>query len=417
MRARILFVLAMFGVFVLGVHIPVPIPGISSAELSTKLQSNAFFDLINTFGGGALRRISIFSLGLNPYITASIIMQILTQSSPAAKKEMQEGGQDFRNRQAKKTRLLSLALCFLQGSGFLQMFSGGLGHALSLGDRLIVLSFWTAGAMFILWLGEQITERGIGNGVSLMIFAGIIVSLPNQTERLWQGLQDGVVAWWQVAILVAVFLASTWFTVFFTIAQRRIPVQHMRRNIGTKVVGGRTSYLPFTLNLVGVIPIIFAISLMYLPAQFASMAPRGSVFSETLMAIGEWLNPLGRWPKNLVACGIYTTLIFAFSYFYTAVQYNVEDIADNLKRQGSMVPGVRPGKQTRDFLDGVLSRITFMGAVFLAIIALVQYVGPAITGVYRLSIIGGTTLLIVVSVALETMRQIESNLLMKQYGS
>ncbi len=417
LKGRILFVLFMFGVFVLGVHIPVPIPGVSAEDVYAKMKDNAFLDLMNTFGGGAIRKLSIFSLGMNPYITSSIILQVLTQAYPQWKKELQEGGEYARRQQNKRTRLLTLGLCVVQGVSLLRLIAGFLPDVRStFFTQFTVVVFWTAGAMFMLWVGEQISEKGIGNGVSLMIFAGIIVSLPNQLGQISKQLADGTVNYFQVGILLAVFLACTWLVVFFTTGQRRIPIQHMKRNVGTKAMGGGTSYLPLSVNTAGVIPIIFAVSLLFIPAQFAAMMPPTWALHDFLLKIAEWLNPVGQYPKWIVGCGMYVLMIFGFSYFYTAIQYNVEDMSDHLKRAGSFIPGVRPGRQTKEFLDSVISRVTIVGATFLAVIALAQYVGPALTHINRISIIGGTTLLIVVSVALDTMRQIEANLLMKQYG-
>lgn len=413
LRPKILFVLMMFAVFALGVNIQVPIPGVSTEEIVEKLKGLPMFQLLDAFGGGALRRISILALGLNPYITASIIMQILTTAFPAWKKELQEGGEYARRQQNRRTRMLTLALCVLQGWGLLKMIESV--APLTTFTMITVIIFWTAGAMFMLWLGEQISEKGIGNGVSLMIFAGIMISLPSQIEMIFQQVQDGFVQWYQVVILAIIFLAVTWLIVLFTTAQRRIPIQHMRQRVGTRAMGGATSYLPLTLNMAGVIPIIFAISLVYMPSQFAVMFPPGAV-QDFLTTMQDWMAPSLSWPKGIVGCIFYTFLIFFFTYFYTAVQYNVEDISNNLKRHGSFVPGVRPGKQTKDFLDDVISRITIVGACFLSVVAILQFISVDITGIERVGYFFGTSLLIMVSVALETMRQIEANLLMKQYG-
>jgi preprotein translocase subunit SecY len=372
------------------------------------------FQLLDAFGGGALRRISILALGLNPYITASIIMQILTTAFPAWKKELQEGGEYARRQQNRRTRMLTLILCVLQGWGLLKIMSTAV--PLPTFTMISVIIFWTAGAMFMLWLGEQISEKGIGNGVSLMIFAGIMISLPSQGGRIYQQVLDGFVQWYQVILLLVIFLAVTWLIVLFTTAQRRIPIQHMRRMMGTRAVGGATSYLPLTLNMAGVIPIIFAVSLVYMPAQFAAMFPANSGAFNFLNELQSWMAPSLSWPKGIVGSLFYTFLIFFFTYFYTAVQYNVEDMSNNLKRHGSFVPGVRPGKQTKDFLDAVISRITIVGATFLAVVALLQFLAQDITGIQQVGYFFGTSLLIMVSVALETMRQIEANLLMKQYG-
>lgn len=430
LRGRLQFVLLMFGVFTLGVHIPVPIPGVNPDVVFEKLKNLAIFQILDAFGGGALRKLSIFALSLNPYITASIIIQILTTALPAWKKDLEEGGQYARQMQNRKTRILTLALCFVQGWGLLQLFS----QAFSLGplQQAIVLIFWTAGTMFTLWIGEQISERGIGNGVSLIIFAGIIVGLPYQLGKLVESIRVTPTLAFGAVLAAVIFLGATWIIVYFTIAQRRIPIQHMKRMQGTRAVGGGTSYLPLSVNMAGVLPIIFAISLLGLPQQFgtvlggagANPTPLGAFF----VGLGDWINPGSEKTfqlfniylrKSIVGLLFYTALIFFFTYFWTAIQFNVEDIANNLKRGGSYIPGVRPGKQTKDFLDGVISRITVVGAAFISVVALMQYVVPAITGLsYQqgIGLVGGTSLLIVVSVALETMRQIEAHLLTKQYG-
>lgn len=416
LRQRITFVFIMFGVFALGVHIPVPIPGVRPEELFDKMmKDNQFFNLLNSIGGGALKRMSIFSLGLNPYITSSIILQVLTQAIPEWKKEQKEGGEFARRQTNRRTRALALVLCIVQGSALLQAISNFFPVANEWHIKIPVLIFWTAGAMFQLWLGEQISERGIGNGVSLMIFAGIIIALPQQVGQVVTDVRNGVVPVFAPFVLLIFFMATTWLVVMFTTAQRRIPIQHMKRQVGNRSMGGQTSYLPLSVNTAGVIPIIFAISLLFLPSQFSNYVHAGPA-QDFLRNMSEWLSPVGRTPKWIVGSFFYIAMIFAFSYFYTAIQYNVEDMSDNLKRSGSFIPGVRPGKQTKDFLDGVISRVTVIGACFLAIVALAQYWGPAAVNIQRMSVIGGTTLLIVVSVALETMRQIEANILMKQYG-
>jgi preprotein translocase subunit SecY len=418
LRQRLTFVLFMFAVYALGIHIQVPIPGINPEDLTKKLQDNQLFQLINTFGGGALRRVSIFALGLNPYITSSIIIQILTQAMPSWKLEMKEGGEYARKQQNRRTRLLCIPLCIAQSFSFIALLRQAAPDTFA--NPLIsleVIVFWTAGAFFTLWLGEQISERGIGNGVSLMIFAGIIISLPYTLGTIWKGLLDHVIPIWSVIALFIIFLATTWGVVLFTVAQRRIPIQHMRRTQGTKQLGGGTSYLPLSVNMAGVIPIIFAISLLYLPTQIGQFFGANSSLGAGVIAFSEYLNPGSVGIKGVTGAIFFTALIFFFTYFYTALQYNVEDISDNLKRGGSYIPGVRPGKQTSDFLNGVISRITLVGAAFLAVIALIQFIAPKLVMMPRINIIGGTTLLIVVQVALETLRQIEANLLMKRYGN
>ena len=428
LKARILFVLAMFAVFTLGTHIPVPIRGYGSEEIYKKLSQIQYFQYLDAFGGGALRRVSILALGLQPYITASIIIQVLTTAFPQWKKELQEGGEYARKTQNKRTRLLALGLCFAQGAATLNQMSSAIPN-LGIGDKALVVLFWTAGAMFMLWLGEQISEKGIGNGTSLMIFAGIVLSLPNQFGSLWKGYSvEHTVSIFSLIAIAVIFLVATWFIVYFTTAQRRIPIQHMRRQVGTKTMGGATSYLPLSVNMAGVMPIIFASTFLFLPSQFATFAGGDTTpLGRGLKDFGDIMQPmngkaLATWlpiQRGVVGSLIYLVLIFLFTYFWTAIQYNVEDISNNLKRGGSFIPGVRPGKQTKDFLDGVISRITVVGAAFVACVALMQFVAPVIARLpqgYQLSALGGTSLLIMVSVALETMRQIEANLLMKQYG-
>ncbi len=415
-KRRLSFVLGVFAVYVLGVHVPVPIPGYSPEMFEQVVKNNAIFQLMDTFGGGGLKRISIFALNLSPYISASIIMQIITATTPSLKKELQEGGEYAKRQQNRRTRALTVALCFFQGWGIVNMMAGALGNP-TIYVKLAILAFWCAGTMFVLWLGDQITEKGIGNGISLLIFAGILVSLPGMLQVIGTSLMNGMLPWYSGALLLTVFLLTTWFVVLFTIAQRRIPIQHMRRQSGAKLATGNTSYLPLSLNLAGVIPIIFALTLVYMPAQFQRMLSPDNFLYEVLGSMANFLMPdLTRW-QGVFGCLVYTSLIFFFTYFYTAIQYNVEDIANNLKRGGSFIPGIRPGKQTKEFLDGVISRITFIGAIFLAGVALTQYVVPLIAnGVANLGLPFGTSLLIMVSVALETMRQIEANILMKQYG-
>ncbi len=413
LRQRILFVLGIFCVYVVGINIRVP--GIDENAMSA-LKDIPFFQFFNSMGGGALKRISIFALGLNPYITSSIIMQILTTAFPQWKKEMQEGGEYARKQQNRRTRVLTLALCLAQSFGLIGMMKQHI--PLSTVDQASLVIFWTAGAMFVLWLGEQISEKGIGNGVSLMIFAGIIVSMPGLAANIWKQYTDGMIGWYQLALLVLIFVGVTWCIVLFTVAQRRIPIQHMRRQMGTKAIGGQVSYLPIPVNIGGVIPIIFAMSIAYMPSQFGAMFPPNSPVHDFLLKVTPYLVPsLSTGLPGVTGCIFFVALIFFFQYFWAAIQFNVEDMSNNLKRAGSFIPGVRPGKQTRDFLDGVISRIAIVGALFLAGVALTQSLATDITHIDRSNYFFGTSILIVVSVALETMRQIEANLLMKQYGN
>jgi preprotein translocase subunit SecY len=405
----------VFGIYVVGVHVPVPIPGFSPSAMTALLEGNQFFSFINTFGGGAFKRVSIFALGLGPYISASIIMQVMTYGIPSWKQEMKEGGEYARKQQNKRTRLLTLALCAFQGYGLLQAMGPTITGGLNFLATIAIVIFWTAGSMFLLWLGEQVTERGIGNGISILIFCGIVISLPNIAATVGSALRSNTIGWWQVVLILLVFLSVTWFVVMMTIAQRRIPILHQRRQVGTKSYGGQTSYLPVSVNMAGVIPIIFASTLLFMPSMFQTAFPPGSAPSQALEFIARLFVPDFTRPEGYVGVALFTGMIFFFTYFWTALMYNVDDIADNLRRAGSYIQGIRPGKQTKEFLDGVISRVTFVGSLFLAFAALTQFLMPLIANIQSLSLIAGTSLLIMVSVALETMRQIEANLLTKQY--
>lgn len=413
LQQRIIFILKMFALYVLGLHIQVPVPGIDASKLINSLGDNAYFQLLNTLGGGGLKKVSILALGLGPYITSSIIMQILTTALPNLKKEMQEGGEHARKQQNRRTRMLTLVLTVFQGMQILKMMGPSVIPA-NLMTYSSVIGFWMAGSMFLLWMGEQLSEKGIGNGTSLLIFAGIVITFPSQIQIIaekWLSVNKfGVLA------IALMFVGMTWVVVYFTLAQRRIPIQHTRRQLGTKVIGGGASYLPFSVNMVGVIPIIFASALIYMPAQFSTMFPVNSSPRHFLESVSKYTSPNFTEWTGYVGALAYMALIFFFTYFYTAIQYNVDDIADNLKRNQSMIPGIRPGKQTRDFLDQVISRVTVVGAIFLSIVSLSQYLVPVLVNVAGLSAMFGTSLLIMVSVALETMRQIQANLIMKQYG-
>ncbi len=411
LRSRLQFILMVLVIYVIGVHITVPVPGISVERLEQLLADTPFFQMLNMMGGGAFKRVSIFALGLGPYIIASIILQIFTMGNPKWKEEMKEGGEYARRQQNKRTRYLTILLCVFQGWGLIKMMNVATASLTTI-NLIWILLFWTAGSMFLLWLGEQISERGIGNGISVMIFTGIVIAIPG----LVQTVSTSGIEIWRMLALLAVFLATTWFIVFFTVAQRRIPVQHMRRNFGTKTMGGQVSYLPVSVAMAGVIPIIFAVTLIYMPQQLAQAFPADSVAADVLSRVAMFLMPDFTRIEGYIAALFYTLLIFAFTYFWTAMQYNVDDIADNLKRGGSYIQGIRPGRQTRDFLNGVISRITFIGAIFLALAALTQYIVPLIVNIDAIGLIAGTSLMIMVSVALETMRQIEANLITKQYG-
>jgi preprotein translocase subunit SecY len=277
-----------------------------------------------------------------------------------------------------------------------------------------MLQMWitmTAGTCFLLWIGEQITEKGIGNGVSLVIFAGIMTSLPYQISLITVSLNKGLVNPFQVLTLLLLFIGTILGVVYVTQGQRKIPIQHVKRVVGMKATQGGSSFLPIKVNTAGVIPIIFAISMMMFPSQILRVFPQSTGLWGWLKTHADMMIPGNSWWASL----IYVLLIIIFTYFYTAVIMNVNDMADNLKKYGNYIPGIRPGKPTFEYLDRVVSRITLAGAVFLAGIALVQYIAPALTGVSSFNLVGGTSLLIVVGVAIETMQAVEAQLLMRNY--
>ncbi|MFN8139030.1 MAG: preprotein translocase subunit SecY [Fimbriimonadales bacterium] len=417
LRQRLLFIFAIFGVYAIALHIAVPVPGLSLETIKKLIEGNGYLNFMNMLGGGALKKLSVFALGLNPYITASIIMQLVKVAVPALKKEAMEGDQHSRQQMAKRTRVLTIILCIFQGIGLLTMIGAG---GIPVFAKFQVICFWTAGAMMMLWLGEQIQDKGIGQGVSLMIFAGIVVSFPYIGEDLGRQISAGTVQAYQVILLVSAIVAMTALIVLFTLAQRRIHIHHMRRTVGgtTKQIGGSSTYLPIPVNAVGVIPIIFAMALIFIPAQFSTMLPAGSPIANFFSEISQFLSPRPSsvWYHWVVGSIAYSALIFFFTYFYTAIQFNVEDLASHLRRSGAYIPGVRQGKQTEQYLDGVISRITVVGALFLAVISLLPFWLPSLLGLGpQLQVIGGTSLLIIVSVVLDLMRQIESNLLMRGY--
>jgi preprotein translocase subunit SecY len=323
---------------------------------------------------------------------------------------MQKEGESGRKRIAQITRQLTIVLSFAQAIGFALSFKAAATSLFGIVQMCVIM---TAGTAFLLWIGEQITENGIGNGVSLVIFAGIMTSLPYQTGMIYTSVEKGLINPFNVAILLALFIGTIYCIVLITQGTRRIPIQHVKRVVGMKVMPAGSSFLPIKVNTAGVIPIIFAISMLMLPAQLLNSIPRRDGIWGVLKLWANNISPGQSWYGSL----LYIVLIVIFTYFYTAVVMNVQDMADNLKKYGNYIPGIRPGKPTFDYLDRVVSRITLAGAIFLAAVAMVQYLAPLVTrvGLNQFALIGGTSLLIVVGVAIETMQAIEAQLLMRNY--
>ncbi len=409
LKRRILFVLGMLLVFAMGAHIPVP--GVDHHALAKLLGSNGggVLGLVDVFSGGALRRMSIFAMGIGPYINASIIMQMMTIAVPSLDALSKEG-ESGRKQIAKITRYLTVALAFVQSFGMTFIFSQSGAH-MTLFTRLTVCVTLTAGSSFLLWLGEQVTEKGVGNGVSLIIFAGILLSLPFQIQLISSQVSSGNVPWFNVIILIAFFVATVFAIVYITQGTRRIPIQHAKRVIGMRQSQAGSSFLPIKVNTAGVIPIIFAISLMLFPATILNAVPAKTGPLVWLKEHAMYFNP----GSNVLSTLFYALLVVVFTYFYTAIVMNVQEMSDNLKKYGNYIPGIRPGKPTYDYLERVISRITLAGAVFLALVAVVQYIVPSLTGFASFTLIGGTSLLIVVGVAIETMQAVEAQLLMRNY--
>ncbi len=409
LRRRLFFTLAMLAVFRVGVAIPTP--GIDRQALAAFFEQfkDTIFGLFNLFSGGALEQFSVFALGIMPYISASIILQLLTVVFPYLERLSKEG-EVGRRKITQYTRYGTIFLSVIQGL----MISIGLEGTQAPGGEAIVLEpGWpfrlmtvitlTSGTAFIMWLGEQITERGIGNGISLIIFAGIVAALPSAIMTTFQFIQEGELAILVVLFLVVFVVVVVGLIIFMERGQRRIPVQYAKRVVGRKMYGGQSSHLPLKINTSGVIPVIFASSILIFPATVAQFAPYPwAQAAAGYLAPGQWLNDI-----------LYVGFIIFFCYFYTAVVFNPVDVADNMKKFGGYIPGIRPGQKTAEFIDRVLSRITLGGACYLSAVALL----PTIL-ISQLNVpffFGGTALLIVVGVALDTVSQVETHMITRNY--
>jgi preprotein translocase subunit SecY len=432
LRKRVLFTLAILAVYRLGSHIPTP--GINTAQLESLFnsQGGSALDLMNLFGGGNLRRMTIFALGIMPYITASIIFQLLTVVyEPLAR--IQKEGELGRRKITQWTRYMTVILGALQSIGIAAILTKqGLVLNPGIGFSLMTVLTLTTGTAFIMWLGEQITDRGIGNGMSLLIFAGIIAGLPNGVIELIQKIQTnawGTFTFFAVLLLIVGMAAVITFIVFVERSERRIPIQSARRIIGRRMMGGQSSHLPLKVNSGGVMPVIFASSILSAPLLFGqSEWAQNNRFLRPLL---DALHPGYPWYEILYILGI----IF-FAYFYISIVMKPDDIADNFRKSGSFIPGIRPGKRTSDFINDILTRITLVGALYLIVISLVPtflisgirfdklwLVGRAFENLpnwvtHGMGVnfyFGGTSLLIVVGVAMDTVNQIESQLIMRHY--
>ncbi len=414
LRSKILFTLFCLLIFRLGSAIPVPF--INSELLGGLFDAygNTIFGFMNVMSGGAFEQAKIFALSIQPYINASIIMQLLAVAIPALERLSKEGGEEGKKKIASITRYVTIAIALLQGFAYYSLLKNGAGTGTSfintagLNGTFVAFSIiatFTAGSAFIMWLGEQITEKGIGNGISMILFVSII-------SRVYPAIQSLIgnyasLKWYGIAAIIVVFLAVIAFIIFFDGAERRLSIQYAKRVVGRKMYGGRSTHLPIKVNMSGVMPIIFASSIATFPATIAAFFPNKSGFWDWMLT--NVFSP-NSWPYAV----IYLILIVAFSYFYTAIQYNPTEIANNLKSNGGFIPGFRPGKPTADFITKVMNKITLFGAFFLGVIAVLPIIVGHFTPGINLSI-GGTSILIVVGVALETVKQLESQLMMRNY--
>ena len=400
LRQRIIFTLIMFAVFRMGTHIPVP--GVDPTAIEQLFNNGSLFGLLDLFSGGAFSKFSIFAMSITPYINAAIIMQLLTVVIPTLEQWSKEGAEGHK-KTTKVTRQLTVVLAFFQAIGM----SIGLKAAIlnpSPVNILIIAITLTAGTTLLMWIGEQITAQGVGNGISLIIFAGIVAALPKNIGIIYQYLQAGTINYFSVLLFAAMAIGMIVFVIFIEAGYRRVPITYAKRVIGARAVGGHTSHIPLKVNQAGVIPIIFASSVLMFPLTVVQFVEEPWV--KQIAAYLQWGTPL--------QTAIYVVLIIFFTYFYTAVTVKIPDMADNLKKYGGFVPGIRPGQPTADYIDHVLTRLTLAGSIFLSFIAVLPNLiagATHIQGVY----FGGTALLIVVSVALHTMKQIEAMVVMRHY--
>ena len=422
LREKILFTIFALLIFRLGSVVPVPF--INSDLLGNTLNSmGGIFSLLGTMNGTAFSMAAVFALGVQPYINSSIIIQLLTVAIPALERLQRDGGEEGRKKIAAITRYVTVAIAILQGLGYYTLISSyNLIDTAGLPGwwvAVVIILCFTAGSAFVMWLGEQITEFGIGNGISIILFAGILSRVPGMVESIYTGISNNLngvtgegvfnIPWWGAILIVIGMLAIVVLIVFIQNSERRIPVQYAKRVVGRKMYGGQSSHIPLKVNMSGVMPIIFAQAIASLPSTI------GMFFGKSANSEGGWGVFLSVFnTTSIVYIIVYFLLIVGFSYFYSTMQFNPVEVANNLKKNGGFIPGFRPGKPTADFIHKVLGKITMFGALYLAIIAIAPIVTGAIIGVSSLAI-GGTSVIIVVGVALETTKAMEAQMMMRHY--
>ena len=425
LRKKILFTVFALLIFRLGSVVPVPF--INSDLLSNTLNSmGGIFSLLGTMNGTAFSMAAVFALGVQPYINSSIIIQLLTVAIPALERLQRDGGEEGRKKIAAITRYVTVAIALFQGFGYYTLIrttnDGALLDTAGLPGwwaAIVIILCFTAGSAFVMWLGEQITEFGIGNGISIILFAGILSQVPSMVATLYTGIRnnlDGVTGegvfnlpWWGAILIVIGMLAIVVLIVFIQNSERRIPVQYAKRVVGRKMYGGQSSHIPLKVNMSGVMPIIFAQAIASLPATIGMFVPAAQQEGTGWYTFLQIFNT-----TSVIYIVVYFLLIIGFSYFYSTMQFNPVEVANNLKKNGGFIPGFRPGKPTADFIHKVLGKITMFGALYLAIIAIAPIITGAVIGQSNLAI-GGTSIIIVVGVALETTKALEAQMLMRHY--
>ena len=409
LRKKIIFTALILLIFRIGNAIPVPYVNVVALETYLDQLSTTVLGLYNVMSGGAFAQATIFALGVQPYINSSIIIQLLTIAIPALERLARDGGEEGKKKIQSITRYTTIGIAVLQGWGYYMLMKNyGILNQQSIWVALVIIVSFVAGSSFVMWMGEQITEFGVGNGISIILFAGILSRVPSMVSTMYSSIASGNMAWWMALLVVAGILALIVLVTFVNNAERRIPVQYAKRQVGRKMYGGQSSTLPMKVNMSGVLPVIFAQSIAMIPSTIAAFmkAPeKGTFWYSFLQAIDT---------KSVLYMIFYFLMIIGFSYFYSTIQFNPVEISNNLKKNGGFIPGFRPGKPTADFIKKVLNKVTLFGAIYLGIVAILPLLIGKIIGNPALSI-GGTSVIIVVGVALETVQALESQMLMRQY--
>ena len=408
LRKKILYTLFIVFIFRLGSSIPVPFVDFAalSQVFEQQTANGSLLSFMDVFTGGGLSNATIFAMGITPYINASIILQLLTVAIPALEHMVKDGGEEGQKKIASWTRYLAVVLGFVQGfSYYMLLKSWGLLNESGIWAAIVIIMAFTAGTALIMWMGEHITQNGIGNGISIILFAGIISRGPSLATALLQLFKTSAVT---AILMIVVALAMVVFIVYMSNAERRIPIQYAKRVVGRKMYGGQSTHLPIKVNATGVMPIIFASSILSLPATIQMFwNPEAGTVGASILSLFQQTSPF--------YIALYAIMIFGFSYFYASIQFNPIEIANNLKKNGGCIPGFRPGKPTSDFIMKALGKVVFVGAIFLCVVALVPLIIGAFSSNLRNIALGGTSVIIVVGVALETVKQLEAQMMMRHH--